>query len=99
MASSINVAIPPLGTPTTAGVRAHFSAAKTEIEALQGLFGYVDYNDSATTGSPISVSPSTWTKLTNNKAGANTKIDALPSLVTNLWNTSTNQYVFTELPL
>lgn len=35
MASDINVAIPPLGSPTTAGVRANFSAAKSEIEELQ----------------------------------------------------------------
>lgn len=35
MASSINTAIPPLGNPTTSGVRANFSAAKSEIEELQ----------------------------------------------------------------
>lgn len=35
MASSINTAIPPLGNPTTAGVRANFTAAKSEIEELQ----------------------------------------------------------------
>jgi len=35
MASNINVAIPPLGSPTTAGVRGNFATAKTEIEAMQ----------------------------------------------------------------
>lgn len=35
MASNIDVAIPPLGSPTTAGVRANFSAAKAEIDELQ----------------------------------------------------------------
>ena len=35
MASDINVAIPPLGNPTTSGVRNNFSAAKSEIEELQ----------------------------------------------------------------
>jgi len=35
MASNINVSIPPLGNPTTSGVRGNFSAAKMEIEELQ----------------------------------------------------------------
>lgn len=99
MSSNINIAIPPLGSPTTAGVRGNFSAAKTEIEALQGRVGFVDYNDAATGVTPISLSPSTWTKLTNNKAGPNTKIDALPALITNLWNTSTNQLALSEIPV
>lgn len=98
MASDINIAIPPLGTPTTAGVRANFASAKTEIEELQTAIGFVDYNDAATVGSPISVSPSTWTKLTNDKLGAFTKIDQLPYLVTNLWNTVTNQLALSEIP-
>ena len=98
MASNINTAIPPLGSPTTSGVRANFASAKTEIEALQTQIGYADYNDSATITTPISVSPSTWTKLTNNKLGPNTRI-RLPSGVTNLWNSTTNQLVLTELPI
>ena len=99
MASNINVAVPPLGSPTTAGVRANFAAAKLEIEALQTMHGFVDYNDAGTGVTPISVSPSTWTKLTNNKAGPFTKIDQLPSLVTNLWNTGTNQLALSEVPV
>jgi hypothetical protein len=99
MSSDINVAIPPLGTPTTSGVRANFAAAKAEIEELQTASGFVDYNDAATGTVPISVSPSTWTKLTNDKAGPYTKIDQLPALITNLWNTSTNQLVLTEVPV
>lgn len=35
MASNINVAFPVAGNPTTESVRSNFSAAKTEIEALQ----------------------------------------------------------------
>ena len=99
MASSINAAQPVFGTPTTASVRANFAAAKAEIEALQGRFGFVDYNDSATAGSPIAVSPSTWTKLTNNTLGTYTKTDALPPGVTTLWNTVNNQLSLSQLPL
>ena len=99
MPSNINAAIPPFGSPTTAGVRSNFATAKTEIEELQGAVGFVDYNDSATAITPISVSSGTWTKLTNNKLGANTKTDALPDGVTSLWNSSTNQFDFSELPV
>jgi len=99
MASDINVAIPPLGNPTTAGVRGNFSAAKVEIEELQSSIGFVDYNDAATGITPISVSPSTWTKLTNDKLGPYTKIDAMPSGITSLWNATTNQIDLTQLPL
>jgi len=99
MASNINVAIPPLGNPTTAGVRGNFSAAKVEIEELQTSIGFVDYNDAATGVTPISVSPSTWTKLTNDKLGPFTKIDAMPSGITSLWNATTNQIDLTQLPL
>lgn len=98
MTSAINPLNPVAGTPTTASVRANFAAAKSEIEILQRQIGYADYNDTATTGSPIAVSPSTWTKLTNNKLGANTR-SRLPVGVTNLWNSTTNQMDLTELPV
>lgn len=99
MASSINTAIPPLGAATTAGVRANFAAAKSEIETLQGRVGFVDYNDLATTATPISVTANTWTKLTNDKAGANTKTDAAPTGITSVWNTVTNQLDLSQLPV
>lgn len=98
MTSAINPLNPIAGTPTTASVRANFAAAKAEIEALQRQIGYADYNDTLTTTTPIAVSPSTWTKLTNNKLGANTR-SRLPVGVTNLWNSTTNQMDLTELPV
>ena len=98
MASNIDSAVPPFGNATTAGVRANFAAAKAEIEELQTQTGYVDYNDSATSSAPISVSANTWTKLTNNKLGANSQ-SHLPSGITNLWNAVTNQFALSELPL
>ena len=98
MTSAINPLNPIAGTPTTASVRANFAAAKSEIEILQRQIGYADYNDTLTTTTPISVSPSTWTKLTNNKLGANTR-SRLPVGVTNLWNSTTNQMDLTELPV
>lgn len=99
MTSAINPLNPIAGSPTTQSVRDNFTAAKNEIEALQRQIGFADYADTATTGTPISVSPSTWTKLTNNKLGATTKTDALPTGITNLWDSTANQLVLSELPL
>lgn len=99
MSSDINTAIPPLGTPTTAGVRANFAAAKAEIEELQTANGWADYQDTATTTTPLTIVSGTWKKLTNNAAGAQTRTDMLPSLVTSLWNTTNNQLDFSQLPL
>lgn len=99
MASNINAAVPTFGNATTASVRENFAAAKAEIEELQTAHGFVDYNDAATGVTPISVLANTWTKLTNDKLGPNTKIDALPSGVTSVWNSITNQFVFNELPI
>jgi len=99
MTSLINTSKPNAGAAQTADVRQNFSYAKSEIENLQQRGGFVDYNDTATTGTPIAVSASTWTKLTNNKLGANTKIDRLPSPITNLWDTTNNQLVLNEAAL
>ncbi len=96
MASNIDTAIPPFGNPTTAGVRNNFATAKTEIEALQSSIGFVDYNHG---GGTQSITASTWTKLLNDKNGVNTKTDAMPSGVTRIWDSSTNQIVLDELPL
>ncbi len=98
MTSAINPLNPVAGTPTTASVRANFASAKSEIEALQTRTGYADYNDVATQTTPISPTASTWTKLTNDKAGANTR-SRLPSGVTNLWNSTTNQLALSEVPV
>lgn len=102
MTSAIDATKPVFGTPTTASVRANFSAAKSEIEALQDLVwhvGFADYNDYATSLSALAVSPSTWTKLPNDTLGPNTKIDVLPSGITRLWDAANGQLDFTDLQL
>jgi hypothetical protein len=97
MSSNINEAIPPLGAATTAGVRANFLAAKNEITALQESRGFANYQDTATATTPISLSAGVWTNLTNNELGALT-LNKLPGGI-DLWNNSTNRFVFTALPL
>jgi hypothetical protein len=98
MSSNIDPLIPPFGNPTTAGVRANFQAAADEIDALQKQIGFADYNDTATTSTPINVTASTWTKLTNNTLGVNT-LRALPSGITDVWNAVSHQLALSECPV
>lgn len=99
MSSNINAAIPPFGNPTTAGVRANFAAAKTEIEALQSAFGYVDLSDAETAITPLTLTANVWRKLTNDTLGPFTKVDRYPAGVTSIWNPATDQFDFTDLPV
>lgn len=98
MTSAIDITKPVTGNPTTQSVRDNFATTKSEIEELQGRIGFADYNDLATQTTPINITASTWTKLTNDKLGPNTHL-ALPTGVTSIWNEITNQADFTELPL
>lgn len=102
MASSIDITKPVAGSATTQSVRDNFAAAKNEIQALQQRYphiGFIDYNDSATVLTPISLTANTWAKLTNNGNGANTLKTYKPQGVTELWNTSTNQFTWADLIL
>lgn len=83
---------PVFGSPTTASVRANFAALTDSI-------GFADYQDTLTTGAPISVPVTTWTDLTNNTLGTNTKTFALPTDVTGLWNPLTSAFNFSTIPL
>lgn len=62
--------------------------------------GWYDYNDTATTGTPIALTlANTFYDLTNNGAGTNTKIIYGISGVPNIWNTATNRFDFSGLSL
>lgn len=62
--------------------------------------GLVDYNDAATTTTPLVVTGGgADVQLTNDTLGAFTNTAFLPDGVTSLWNTTTNQFDFTELKL
>lgn len=62
--------------------------------------GFADYQDTATTSSPISLAtPGTWYKLTNNTSGSLTLTSYLAEGVTSLWDSGNNQLDFTELSL
>jgi hypothetical protein len=78
---------------------ADMNEIKTSVNSLyDSKGGWVDYEDSATSGTPINLTQNVWTDLTNNKAGSGTVTTYKPSFVTgDLWNSSTNSLVFTEL--
>jgi len=97
MSSNINELIPPLGAATTSGVRANFLAAKNEITALQDATGFANFHDTATAITPINLPSNIWVDLTNNKLGTLT-LNKLPGGI-DLWNSTTNRFAFTSLPL
>jgi hypothetical protein len=62
--------------------------------------GLVDYNDTATTTTPLSVTGGgADVQLTNDTLGAFTNTAFLPLGITSLWNVGTNQFDFTQLKL
>ena len=62
-------------------------------------FGIYDYNDSTTSGTPISVSASAWTALTNDGAGAFTNKTYALNGITDIYDTSGNLFDFSDLEL
>lgn len=98
MTSAIDDTKPVAGNPTTASVRNNFSLAKDEISALQlreAQLGFMDYADTATTTTPISIpSGGTFVDLTNNGLGVTTNKTYKPPAVGEIWNTSTNRLDF-----
>lgn len=70
-----------------------------ELQDRQVDMGFFDYNDTATAITPISVTSNTWTKLTNNGLGVFTNKLYRPPVLTDVWNTSTNKFVWTNMKL
>ena len=68
------------------------------LEALATASGFVDYADLATQTTPIAVTAlGSPVKITNDGLGVGSNNSYLPTGVTNIWNTTTNQFDFTEL--
>ena len=78
---------------------ADMNEIKTSVNSLyDSKGGWVDYEDSATSGTPINLTQNVWTDLTNDKAGSGTVTTYKPSFVTgDLWSSATNSLIFTEL--
>ena len=61
--------------------------------------GFMDYNDSATTTTPINLAANTWTTLTNDGLGAFTNKTYKPSNVTELLDVATGYITPNDMPL
>lgn len=61
--------------------------------------GYFDYNDSATHTTPLTFVSNTPLKLTNDTLGANTNTSENPYGVSYVWNSSVNQFDFSQLSI
>lgn len=62
--------------------------------------GWYDYNDTATTTTPIALSvANTYYDLTNNGLGVNTNKSYGLDGITDIWNSGTNRFVFTGLDI
>jgi hypothetical protein len=62
-------------------------------------FGFMDYNDSGTSVTPVTLLANTWTDVPNNGAGAFTNRTYKPEGVTDLLDTSTGYLDFSDLVL
>lgn len=67
------------------------------VENLKG--GYGSYSDVNTETFPITTVASVWTQLTNDGLGVGTDVAYLPPNVTQLWDTTLNQFDISELKL
>lgn len=61
--------------------------------------GFADYNDAATSTTPIVLTRDTWTTVTNDGQGSFTNLNYLPSGTTKLMDTATGAFDFSELNL
>lgn len=59
--------------------------------------GFINYNDTATTATPITLTGGVWTTITNDGLGALTNKTYAPTDVTELYNTSTDEIDLSEL--
>lgn len=71
----------------------------TEGGGSSTLNGIADYNDAATSVTPITLAADTWTTVTNDGAGPFTNLNYLPSGVAQLMNTASGAFDFSELEL
>jgi len=70
---------------------------KPDLDQYVNAIGFIDYADSATAITPLTVVANTPLKLTNDGLGANSNYANKPYGVTDLWNTTFNEFDFTQL--
>jgi len=73
------------------------SAASSQVDVNKQ--GFVDYNDSSTSSSPISLSANTWTDIPNDTLGTFTNTSYAPTGLTSIMDPATGYLDFSELTL
>jgi hypothetical protein len=68
-------------------------------EQLFSSLGYFHHNDTATQTIPLTLVANVEKKITNNSLGAQTNLTQAPYGVTNVWNSTTNSFDFSELSI
>lgn len=69
------------------------------IDGHNNSFGFMDYNDSSTSSSPLVLTANTWTDIPNDGLGAFTNKTFKPQGITEIVDTNTGYLDFSELPL
>lgn len=77
----------------------HIVKERYDAAATTRIHSIADYNDDATTTSPLSLVVDTPMQLTNDGLGDNTDLTYLHPTIPFLWNTSTNRLDFSALKL
>ena len=82
------------------GLRDGGTKINDNFTELYGRTGFFDYNDLATTGTPISITGGAgFVNLTNDEAGAFTNKTYAPAGVTDVWDSTGMAFDWTELDL
>lgn len=74
--------------------RKNYNELVRRVNSIEGASfqqGFIDYNDTSTSSSPLSLVADTWTQLPNDGQGAFSNDDYIASYVTNLMDTSTGK--------
>jgi len=72
---------------------------KNKPTELFSSVGYFHYTDTATQTTPLTILPDTNKKLTNNGLGAQTNLTQAPYGISTLFNTTTNEFDFSQLSI
>ena len=102
-----------IGIDTVTGVGAGSTTATELKDSLKEIFflnegssggvgdhfGFLDFNDSSTAASPVTLSPDVWTDIPNDKQGAFSNTGYGPEGVTSLMDGNTGYLDFTQLTL
>tara|TARA_R110000765_G_scaffold311648_2_gene404836 strand:+ start:235 stop:801 length:567 start_codon:yes stop_codon:yes gene_type:complete len=85
--------------PSPSGELTHTDVRNKINEVIENTGGFIDYNDTSTSTTPLTLLADTWTTLPNDGLGAFTNKAYAPSGITELMDTTTGELDFTEVDL